>query len=219
MKSIINLILKIKILDLCFKTSPPKLKNQKGILTIDFIFSFAMVIGFFQLFYVICYTLMVSQLTQYMTFASARMYFAGHIDNQSQQRLAERKFNELLEDSPVASFFKGAFTISDFEARDFDEITTQEPYRQKFIGVRVGFQSNVLDFNVPFLGRTTEGLEGNGFKSVIGSFLYREPTSTECFRFMEERARAILELNGKYNRASNFGMDPTTVGVFADNGC
>lgn len=194
-------------------------KNQKGILTIDFIFSFAMVIGFFQLFYVITYTLMVAHVTQYMTFASARLYFAGHIDEQSQRELAEKKYNDLLTNSQVSSFFRSAFTLSDFEARDFNEIDTPQSWRQKFIGVRVGFRSNVLDFNVPFLGRTSEGLEGNGFTSVIGSFLYREPTSTECFQFIEDRARAILQLNPKYNRATSFGMSVNEVGVFADNGC
>ncbi len=201
------------------KVKKSKSKNQKGILTIDFIFSFAMVIGFFQLFYVITYTLMVAHVTQYMTFASARLYFAGHIDNESQRTLAERKYTELLEDSQVSSFFRSAFTLTDFQARDFDEIDSPEPWRQKFIGVRVGFQSNVLDFNVPFLGATSEGLQGNAFTSVIGSFLYREPTSSECFEFLEDRARAILELNQKYNRATSFGMSVNEVGVFADDGC
>lgn len=202
-----------------------KLKNlknqnqQKGVLTIDFIFSFAIVIGFFQLFYMITYTLMVAHLTQYITFASARMYFAGHIDNQSQKKAAEDKFLALSQNSPVAGFFKNAFVLSDFEAREFDEITTPVPFRQKFVGSRVKFQSNILDFSVPFLGRTSEGLQTNGFQSVISSYLYREPTAIECFNFIKDRARAILDLNPKYNQATSYGMDVNNVGVFTDDGC
>jgi hypothetical protein len=194
-------------------------QNQKGILTIDFIFSFAMVIGFFQLFFVITYTLMVSHLTQYMTFASARMYFAGHIDVQSQERLARQKFDQLTGSPSVSSFFRSAFALSNLEIREFTEFDTPEPYRQKYIGTRVTFQSNVLDFNVPFLGRTSTELPNGAFTSNIGSYLYREPTSSECFRFNEARGAAILQLNGKYSQAQGFGFDPNQILVSADNGC
>ncbi len=178
-----------------------------------------MVIGLFQLFYAITYTFMVAHLTQYITFASARLFFAGHIDVQSQEALAEKKYTELTQNSAAATFFKNAFVISNFEAREFNEFATQFPWRQKYVGVRVGFESKVLDFNVPFLGRTGSQLAGQGFTATMGSFLYREPTSTECFRFIEERAQAILNLNGKFNQAATYGFDIGTVGVFSDNGC
>lgn len=193
-----------------------KTKNQKGILTIDFIFSFGMVMGLFQVFYVLTYTLMVAHLTQYITFASGRLYNAGHIDENSQRALAERKFEELTLDSAVANFFRGPFAVSNFEAREFTEYDTPAPYRQKYIGVKVRFQSNVLDFSVPFLGRTNTELEGNAFQANMASYLYREPTADECFRFMEERAEAILNLDGKYG---SLNVTPDQVGVFADNGC
>lgn len=196
-----------------------KTKSQKGILTIDFIFSFAMVMGLFQIFYVLTYTLMVAHLTQYITFASARLYYAGHIDENSQRNLAENKFNQLTQSSSVANFFRGPFAISNFEAREFTEYATPDTFRQKYIGVKVRFQSNVLDFNVPFLGRTNTELEGNAFQANMASYLYREPTAEECFSFLEERANAILNLEDKYSRASSNGFTPDQVGVFADNGC
>lgn len=196
-----------------------KLRDQKGVLTIDFIFSFTMVIGLFQLFYVVSYTLMVAQLTQYITFASARVYFAAHIDERSQIALAEKKYNELVNNSAVANFFKSGFALTNFEARYFDEIDVQDAFRQKFIGVRVNFESKILDFNVPFLGRTSSELDTNGFKADIGSFLYREPSSSECFEFMRGRARAILQLQNKYSQATSHGFDSENIAVFADNGC
>lgn len=194
-------------------------KNQKGVLTIDFIFSFLMVFGLFQLFYVLTYTLMVAHLTQYITFASARMYFAGHISTQAQESLARTKFENLTQNTPISAFFRRDFAVSDFQAREFNEFSVPAPERQKFVGVKVNFISRVLDFNVPLLGRTSSELQGQSFSADIGSYLYREPTSVECFRFMEDRPAAILNLNGKYNRASSHGFDPNNVGVFADNGC
>jgi hypothetical protein len=195
------------------------LKKQKGILTIDFIFSFMMVMGLFQLFYVLTYTFMVAHLTQYITFASARMFFAGHMDVQSQEALAQRKFDDLTQNTPMAAFYRNAFSISNFEAREFTEIAAPAPERQKFVGVRVNFISRVLDFTVPLLGRTSTELQGQAFSADFSSYLYREPTSSECFRFIEDRARAIKNLNGKYSQADGFGFTDATVGIFADNGC
>lgn len=195
------------------------LKKQKGILTIDFIFSFMMVMGLFQLFYVLTYTFMVAHLTQYITFASARMFFAGHMDVQSQEALAQRKFNDLTQNTPMAAFYRRAFSVSNFEAREFTEIPAPAPERQKFVGVRVNFISRILDFNVPLLGRTSSELRGQNFSADFSSYLYREPTSSECFRFIEGRAEAILNLNGKYNEAQGFGFTRNAVGIFADNGC
>jgi hypothetical protein len=193
--------------------------NQKGVLTIDFIFSFTMIIGLFQLFYVLSYTFMVAHLTQYITFASSRVYFAGQIDPQSQETLARQKFESLTENTAVANFFKSAFKLSDFEAREFTEINAPETWRQKYTGVRVTFESKVLDFNVPFLGRTSSELEGRGFTANIGSYLYREPTATECFTFMQDRARAILELDSRFSQAQGNGFNPNDISVSADNGC
>ncbi len=200
-------------------SSKKNLKNQKGILTIDFIFSFMMVMGLFQLFYVISYTFMVAHLTQYITFASARMFFAGHIDVQSQAALAEKKFTDLTQNTSMSSFYRRAFKISNFEAREFTEIVAPYPERQKYVGVRVNFISNILDFNVPLLGRTNSELDGQAFSADFSAFLYREPTATECFRFIEDRAKAILDLNARFGQAEKFGFTTNTFGVFADNGC
>lgn len=194
-------------------------KKEKGILTIDFIFSFTMIIGLFQVFYVLSYTFMVAHLTQYITFASARVYFAGQIDPQAQETLAQQKFERLSQETAAASFFRNAFRLTDFEAREFTEIDAPETWRQKYTGARVTFESRVLDFNVPFLGRTNTELEGRGFTATIGSFLYREPTASECFTFMEDRARAIIQLDSRFNQSQSHGFNPDDVGVFADNGC
>ena len=96
-------------------------KNQKGVLTIDFIFSFTMVLGLFQIFYVLSYTLMVAHLTQYITFSSARLFFAGHIKRVDQKRLAQEKFDYLSKTSPVAQFYKKQFILENLEIKEFKE--------------------------------------------------------------------------------------------------
>lgn len=195
-----------------------KIESQKGILTIDFMFSFAMVIGLFQVFYLISYTLMVAQVSQYIAFASSRLYFAGHIDESSQQRLAEQKFKDLKENSSVSSFYRSAFVLNNFQAGEFN-YPVGDAFRQSFVGVRIDYESKILNFNVPFLGRTDTELEGQGFKATVGSYLYREPTSEECFSFNSDRARAILRLNPKFNQAVSHGFDKEAMGLYADNGC
>lgn len=196
-----------------------KKKNQKGILTIDFIFSFAMVMGLFQIFYVLTFTLMIAHVTQYMTFAAARVYSAGHLDEETQKSQAEAKFNQLMTESPIASFFRGQFVLSNFEANEFNDLTPRERWRQLYAGTRVLFQSNILDFNVPFLGRTNTELEGDAFRATMSSFLYREPSAAECFQFIQDRGQAILRLESKYERARSSGFNPAQIGLFADNGC
>lgn len=194
-------------------------KNQKGVLTIDFVFSFTLILGFFSMFYMLTYTLMVSSVAQYITFASARVFFAGNIDVQSQTSLAEKKFDYLVNDTYFSAFFNGPFELTNFEVREFDEYSVRDSFRQKFIGSQVQFESKILDFNVPFLGSTSSELEGDGFKAQLGSYLYREPTSKECMDFNEERARAILDLSSKFRTAEGFGFNPDDTLVMADNGC
>lgn len=194
-------------------------KYQKGILTIDFIFSFTIVLGLFQVFYVLSYTLMVAHLTQYLTFASARLFFAGHVSVTHQKELAEKKFNDLVQNTPAKYFYKDQFGLDSLRIEEFN-YNTSESFRYKYVGVQVQFKSKILDFNVPFLGSTSSELGPDGFSAYLGSYLYREPTADECFKFNESRIRGILSLMSKFEKVRDHVTAPeNVVAIIADNGC
>lgn len=197
-------------------------KKQKGILTFDFIFSFMMIIGLFQIYYYLTYTLIAAHATQYVMYSSARAFFAGHHKVEFQDQQALKKFVDLTEDSVLSTFYNGRVVLSDFEAREFTEYPTSEAYRQKFIGTRVTLNARVLDVRIPLFGSTGSQLEGQGFIAEMGAYLYREPTSLDCLGFNNDRARAIKRLgNGKYQQAEAYGFsnNATDLGAFSDNGC
>lgn len=195
-----------------------KIKNQKGILTFDFIFSFMIVIGLFQFYFYITFTLLAAQATQYVMFSSARAFFAGNHGVQEQSALAESKFQRLTEDTPLAIFYKSKVILSNFEAREFEEIPVTSPGRQKFVGTSVLFDAKMLNFTVPLMGSTASELEGEGFTATISAYLYREPTSIECLAFNNDRGNAIKAMNAKYAQSASYGFS-NDVGVFSDNGC
>ena len=91
------------------------------------------------------------------------------------------------------------------------------------MGVRVNFKAKILDFNVPLLGSTSSELGSEGFSAKLSSFLYREPTSDECFKFNVQRRKWILDLRSdsgkKFRRAESHGFRSDKVTIIADNGC
>lgn len=194
-------------------------RGQKGILTFDFMFSFLIIIGLFQFYFHITFTLLAAQATQYVMFSSARAFFAGNHSVQDQNTLAEAKFKKLTEESPLAIFFNSKVKLSNFEAREFEEIPVSASGRQKFVGTSVLFDAKMLNFKVPLMGSTASSLEGEGFTANISAYLYREPTSFECLGFNKARGAAIKNLNsGKYSKSTQYGFKDETA-VFSDNGC
>ena len=50
------------------------IRNQRGFITIDFLFSLVLVLGFSALLFIMTFTLLVAEVTQYITYAAARNY-------------------------------------------------------------------------------------------------------------------------------------------------
>ncbi len=170
--------------------------NSRGLLTFQFIIAFALVGFFMMLFAVFTLTLIVSEVVQYMTFSSGRALFLAHLDRQSQQTQAQKKYTELKTRTyPV--FFqtqKGWAVI-------FDELQpgtgmglntafeNQPSSPNLFFGVWTSFQSTILMAQNPWFGSTSE--EKDSFKTFIGSYLGREPTQRECESFHGQRWQHI----------------------------
>lgn len=192
--------------------------NQSGILTVDLLFGLTLVMGIMVIVFSLAFALSVIESIQYIAFASSRTYFAGHLNRDYQQRLAERKASQLIgtpglkqllnknwfELNPVVGDFRSSYTGT-----------------SQFIGTQIQFTAKMLDFKIPFFGSTTGG-GSDGFKSKVNSFLGREPTTDECLQFFQGRWNGILNMVPKsasgqpYNVAGGNGSDNLP---FDDNGC
>lgn len=192
-------------------------KNEKGLLTLDFIFASVLVYAFAGVLFVFAITFSAVEIAQYTTFASARAFFAAHKDEDQQKRLGEEKFDDLVrrDNAPLGTFFKnGWFELSNVNINDFNDEYNADTGdgHATFIGARTILQPLILDFNIPIFGPTgAKDLSAN-----ISSFLMREPTEAECMQFVQDRFERIQQLQPGF---SNSSVQPGEYVVMADGGC
>lgn len=195
------------------------LRNQKGLITLDFVFALVLVFAFTAVLFTISLTLSVVEITQYVTFAAARNYFAGHKSVADQERLARDKFKQLSNAGPLKPLYNnGWFELKDFTVGKGVNYQTieQEPDRFTFYGAAVYLRAPVLNFRVPFFGRTASD-EESVFSAQISSWLAREPSFDECYEFNTARMRLIKQIdNNAYN---NPAVNENDYVVMTDNGC
>ncbi len=209
-------------------------KNERGALTIDFVFAFILVMGLAAILLALSLTLTVASVTQYITFASARNFNAAHRNVDSQNALANQKFDSLMALQTFAPLFNGTWFVvekgiptaahtkprmmlTDMEPEAFagyGEGTTSG--NTTFWGTYANFNAKMLDFKIPFFGSTTDN--DDGFKTIIASYLSREPSSWECRKFMAEKWNAIrkLSVSGADNYETGGSGNFTLI---TDNGC
>lgn len=190
------------------------MNNQRGNITIDFLFSFVLVMGFSGLLFAMTLTLTAVEITQYMTYASARNYMASHSSQHKQRALAEEKFTKLREHSVPAPLFSNGW----FELGSSPVVGTNRDYHDHvldhylFHGTWVSFQAHILDFKIPFFGSTNAN--GGGFRTEIGSYLGIEVSIEDCIGFTQKRWEWIRQIysGGVY-------PNPHHYKAFTDNGC
>lgn len=195
------------------------LKDQSGLITVDFIFSLLLVGGFFSVLFALSLTLSVVEITQYITFATARNYHAAHWSINQQTNEGTQKYFDLTRGNKVFSpfFSNGWFEINGGENGGLDDWNNL--YNQggadssNFIGSRVQLNAKVLEFQIPLFGDSYS--EEDVFTANVASYLNREPSSEECLEFMNEtRLEAIRSLDASYSAAPLDNYQ-----AFADNGC
>jgi hypothetical protein len=204
------------------------LKNNRGVLTIDYMFSFMLVSGFLLLIITLSATLSVVEVTQYITYASARNYFAANISEAEQKSSAARKFMELKNSDVLAPLYRGGwFTLNDddviidyniaqkypqFSGYDNASVQFNPEGKNLFHGTVALFNAKILAFQIPFFGSTKTNASGqdteeSSFSSYIGSYLGREPTFDESNRFNQQRWQFIKSLSqtegAPYSQAGN----------------
>ncbi|MCB0422138.1 MAG: hypothetical protein KDD61_14160 [Bdellovibrionales bacterium] len=194
------------------------IRSEAGIITVDYLFAFSLVMGFSALLFALTFTLSVAEITQYITFATARTYYGSHIDMTTQKDLAKVKYSQLV-NHPVFKplYSNGWFQVdSETEPDDFSSFYDGGP-KDVFHGVRVNFIASMLDFHIPFYGSTSSTeTEGGGFSTVIGSYLGREPTVNECIQlFAADRWAQLRALDSSYSQNTT----ENGYQVITDNGC
>lgn len=203
------------------------LHNDRGIITVDFMFSMVLILGMSALLFVLTFTLSVASMTQYVTYATARNYAAAHIDIAAQEGRAKAKYLELLGNPVFKPLYTNGWFQVDAEPAIGDQTKVIPGWKQaagdfnEFWGAGTHFTARILDFKVPFFGSTNPEGDGtgDGFKTYLSSNLGREPTEAECIQFTAARWKAIRNL--QVSGGASYSTGTSADGYFpqTDDGC
>lgn len=189
------------------------LRNESGLLTLDFVFASVLVFGFAAILFSFAFTFSIVEVVQYISFSSARNYALAHKDETSQKARAQAKVDELTSSPALVPLVSnGWFEIGTASITDFTAEFAPDPTKDSdtFQGVRIPFGAPILFKRIPLLGDTAS--DPKGFTANIQSFLAREPTFEECQGFAEARA-------GQLATVARFPFDPNAATVIMDDGC
>ncbi len=187
--------------------------GQAGFITLDFVIAFVLVFTFTVLLFAITLTFSAVEIAQYMTFAAARSYYAANISEAEQLNQGQAKFAELQNANYIKPLFHGGwYSLTNFTIQNFNSEFPAQNDTKIFIGARVLFSADVLNFQVPFFGSTNSK---ETFSANISSYLTREPSSDECTQFNTQRVQKIKQVY------SNGPIGDLGSGYYliTDNGC
>jgi hypothetical protein len=205
--------------------------NERGVITLDYLISLVLVSGLSFLIFALSLTLSLVETVQYVTFSSARQFFAADQNLDRQRENAALKYQSLIRNPAVAGLLGSGWyrleapTISSnigSTVRPLADYSTTRPERNLFHGTVVYFVAKVLEFNVPFFGSTVndELRGGSEFGSYIGSYLGREVTQDECENFIIQKWERIKALQPSGPSAyQNTGQRGNAFSGIVDNGC
>ena len=192
------------------------LKNQRGVLTLDFMFALVIAFGFTTIFFALSLSLSMVEVTQYISFAAARCYAGAHETIGAQQALAQNKYKQLMAVPVFKTLFAtGWFTLGQPTIGDFNSEYPQSGGADSatFIGARIKFTAKVLDVRLPFLGSTAG--DSNTGVANISTYLMREVSTTECREtFARNRFVKLKALAAEYKGTPSQGS-----ALMPDNGC
>ena len=203
------------------------IRNERGLITVDFIFAMVLILGFASLMFVLTFTLSMASVTQYITFAAARNYETAHIDRATQEARASLKYKELVNNPVFKPLYNNGWFKVDAEPNVGDHTKIIPGFDagsdgvNKFWGVGTNFSLAVLAFNIPFFGSTVGDGDGSGsqFKAYMGSYIGREPTTEECLEFTAARWNAIRNLSVQGGASYSTGTSSSGYFPQADDGC
>jgi hypothetical protein len=192
------------------------LANERGIITFDFIFAFAVAMGMMVLFFRIAMTFASVEVVQYIAFSVSRVYLAAHNTPEQQEAQARKKFAELAALPTVRKFTSGSwFSLGEVAIGNFNSEYPIEADKDAavFVGARIPFQAKMLNVNIPFIGASQD--DDKVGRATLNSYLMREPTTTECRAFNQQRFEQIQSALGY----SIPGASASAYTLVQDNGC
>lgn len=206
------------------------LHNQQGSLAIDFLFAFILIFGFTTILLSLSLTLTAVEMTQYLTFSSARAYFASHLRQEDQGLAARKKYTQLLGTDGYSFLAQGTwfaifpepFVGNAAESPELEAYQQEGGNPNRFEGAVTYFTARILSYSSPFFGSTDPEGDGTGsrFSTHIGSYLGREPSVEECRQFNEQRWAKIRNLSvARGGQSYSTGTDDNDYFVITDNGC
>lgn len=170
--------------------------NEKGQSSIEFAMTLFLVIIFFVFFFQLAITFAIGNYFHYATFMSARAYLSAGSDEGDQQARARNTLSRMVKksiDNPGADRWPFFAKGRDGDGQEIGPGAQFQPKSTDYSwmqGVRYRFRSRLLMF---------PGLGGDGPASLdltSESWLGREPTYSECMKFLEERVGKVVIDNG-----------------------
>lgn len=197
------------------------LDNERGLLTLDVVFSLVLVCGVGVVLFALSFTLTAVEVAQYVAFSTSRDYYAADVSEDAQKEAAQAKYAELMGAASGSLPTKGngvnqVLKKSWFEIEPnwgkFADIYDAEDdiNAENFVGSRFSLISKLLNIEIPFFGETAGN--SKAFQTFITSFIGREPTQNECISFYQNRWAAIATATG------GIGQAPENP-IVEDNGC
>lgn len=204
------------------------LHSSRGFLAADFLFAIVIACGLSVVFFSLTFTLAMAEVGQYIAYSVGRAHAAGHKTQDDQEKAAKAKFASLQKNKVLRPLFNnGWFEIGDLDIRgggdggkNFADRYPKEPTPESGVpqvGIRLTFESKLLDLKIPLLGSTDPN--GQGFKAFLTGLMIREPTSEECRKqIKDDRYKAILNLDPRFNKIAGSASEKDYVPM-EDNGC
>ncbi|WP_347357847.1 hypothetical protein [Bdellovibrio sp.] len=202
------------------------LRNERGMISAEFIFAIVISVGLCIVFFALNFTLSMAEVAQYIAFSASRAHAAAHVDQTKQEQMGKEKYLALINNPVLKPLFNkpdgGWFQLSpQLEIRgggtgnNFADEYKGEEGRVPQVGVRFDFKPKLLSLKVAFLGSTSE--DDSGFSAKVTGFLIREPSRQECWEGqIKKRYSALLDLDPRYKELGNNTGDYIPM---EDNGC
>jgi hypothetical protein len=192
------------------------MRTAGGSITVDFIFGITLVACVSAILLSLCFTMAMVEFSQYIAFASSRVYFGAGRDEATQISRADQKFTNLVSNRVIKKILEGDwFKLAYVGTGDFRSLYQGQINFDNgtFFGTRLQLTASILNLRLPLIGSTSD----SGYKAYLTSYLGREPSFQECADFMKERWGRYSQ---KFPRPQ--GATPPSEGAYEaimDNGC
>jgi hypothetical protein len=201
------------------------LKSESGQMTLDFLYGATLIIGTGALICALTMGLTLIETIQYVSFSSARAYFAADQNPAAQEKAAKDQMQSLLKELPFLSGAmrsewivvrpRGAKNYKDYaQGKGADNLRNNQ-----FVGYQFEVELPLLSFSIPLFSSVMKPSGAEDVSVTISSFLMREPTTQECVQFNKGLYSGLLSKDNGYGAAASSAGGVSGFVAINDNGC